>query len=469
MNKAANATLSRSALAQLRNMVTGRVIAPGDAEYEDTRRVWNGMIDRRPGAIALCESTVDVKAAIMVARQDAVDIAVRGGGHNVAGYAACDGGIVIDLQRMNSVAVDPEQGTVTVGGGARLGDLDAAAQAHGLIVPAGVVSDTGVAGLTLAGGLGWLRNKFGLTSDSLIGVEMVTADGRVVSADDERDPELLWGLRGAGGNFGVVTRMVFRAHPLDHPVWFNLTWHSDQDVPGAVRYFRDYSETAPDEVSSLAMYARVPPTPDFPPETHGQGAMVFAAVFSGDPQDGEAVTRPLRDYGEPLADMSATMQFVDVQRVFDEDYPAGMRYYWKSVNLPALSQEAIAVLAEHAPLQPSSLSTVDLWPLGGAVGRVAEEATAFAGRTSTWVVNVEANWEAPEDDASNMSWARGLSEALQPFAHDAQYLNFPGFLEGGPDALRRSFGSKYSRLARLKAVWDPDNVFHMNQNIRPET
>lgn len=459
--------LSASGLSKLESEVPGGVIAPGDDRYGSARRVWNGMIDRYPGAIVRCDSAEQVAAVLAVAREEGLDLAVRGGGHNVAGYGTCDGGVVIDLAPMNSVAFDAEMMRVTAGGGARLGDLDSVTAGHGAVVPAGVVTDTGVAGLALGGGLGWVRNRFGLTCDSLVGVEMVTAAGEIVTATRESHPELLWGLRGGGGNFGVVTALEFQAHPMVPDVWFSLTWYRGDDFEGAVTYYRDFCEAAPDEVSGIGFFATVPPVDDFPADSHGQPAFVMAAVYAGDPVEGERATAPLREYAEPVADFSGGTPFVDVQTLFDEDYPTGLRYYWKSVNLRALDAGAIGVVAQHAPRQPSKISTTDMWHLGGAVTRVAEEDSAFAGRGSAWVVNAEANWESEADDEANIEWARALVDALKPYSDGAQYLNFPGFLEGGEDVMKRSFGSKYGRLRELKRVWDPDNLFHLNQNVRP--
>lgn len=462
-------TLSEVELGVFASRLTGELIRPGDEAYDDARAVWNGMIDRHPALIARCVNTDDVIAAVHFAREHSLLLSVRGGGHNVAGYATNDGGLVIDLSPMNQVQVNPQARVVRVGGGATLGDLDRATQAYGLVVPAGVVSDTGVAGLTLSGGYGWLRNKHGLTCDNLIGAEVVTADGQLLRASEDEHSDLLWGLRGGGGNFGVVTTFEFRAYPLGPEVWMTAAFHDGRYMTEVLRHWRDYCATAPDEVATLAACGQFPPGAEiFPEEVHGLPFVLLVGVYAGPAEEGERAMRPLRDFRQPLVDFSATTTWLEAQQFFDEDYPAGdLRYYWKSANLSEFSDAAIERVAELAVTQPSPLTTTDLWHVGGAIRRMDENATAFVGRQASFLFNVEANWESPKDDETNLTWARAFVEAMKEFSDGSRYLNFPGLGEEGDAVIRDTFGAKHERLVALKNKYDPDNLFRMNSNIRP--
>lgn len=447
----------------------GSLVRPGDSDYDEARGVWNGMIDKRPGFIAQCASAQDVIASVNFARDHGLLLSVRGGGHNAAGYATNDGGLVIDLSPMNQVQVDPEARTVRVGGGATLGDLDTGTQAHGLAVPAGVVTDTGVGGLTLSGGYGWLRNKHGLTCDNLIGAQVVTADGQLITANKEENSELFWGLRGGGGNFGIVTTFEFQAHPLGPEVWMTAAFHDGRNMKGVLQFWRDYSEGAPDEVATLAACGRFPPGADiFPEAVHGLPFVLIVGVYAGPAGEGERVMQPLRDFREPLVDFGGKTTWLEAQQFFDEDYPSGeLRYYWKSANLPELSDAVIDSIVDHALAQPSPLSTTDIWHVGGAVRRMDDNATAFVGRHVPFLFNVEANWEDPQDDEANMTWARDFVAAMQPHSDGSRYFNFPGFDEEGDAIVRDTFGVKYARLVALKNQYDPTNLFRLNSNIRP--
>ena len=459
-------SVQMQSLDDLAGSLNGSLVRPGDAGYDEARSVWNGMIDVRPVAIAQCESAADVGAAIAWGRAAGLEIAVRGGGHNVAGLATVDGGLVIDLSAMRSVTVDPETRLVTVGGGAELGDLDAATQEHGLAVPAGVVSETGVAGLTLSGGMGWLRRAHGLTCDNLVAVELVTADGEIVRADDTSDPDLMWGLRGGGGNFGVVTEFTFRAHPIGPEVAFVFALYPIADSRAA---FEAHERIAAkdDRISPLFVLGHVPPLEDFPVEIHEQPFAAVLALYAGPADEGERVLAPLREIGPLMFDMSDRMQYVDVQKIYDPDYPAGHRYYWKSTNTGRLPGEAIDRLVERMLAAPSKHATIDVWLGGGAVAEVADDATAFSGRTVPYVVNPEANWEHEADDEANVAWARGVLDAIEEWSGDGLYLNFPGFLEEGQEVARAGHGSNYERLSELKRRFDPENVFRRNANIEP--
>jgi FAD/FMN-containing dehydrogenase len=448
------------------------LVRPGDTDYEDARNVWNGMVDRRPSAIARCSTARDVAHAIAWARRADLPIAVRGGGHNVAGYGTVNGGLVIDLGLMNDVEVDAANRVVRAGGGARLGDLDRATQAHGLVVPAGVVSDTGIGGLTLAGGFGWLRGKWGLTCDNLIGAEVVLADGRIVETSEQENADLLWGLRGGGGNFGVVTRFDYRAYPLGPEVFFAFVFHDGRGdgMRDAMRWFRDWSRDIPDEVSPLGVCGVVPPGHElFDESLHGVPFFLIAAMYAGDPETGERILAPARSFARPIADFSARMPYVEAQTVFDEDYPAHeLRYYWKSANLTDLDDALIDTIVEHARRQPSPLSTTDLWHVGGQVRRVGEDEAAYSGRDIAWLLNPEANWQDAADDDANIRWVREFHEAVRDRADGRAYFNFGGFEDEAKAAVKHTFGDKYERLRALKRKYDPGNTFRLNQNVEVE-
>jgi FAD/FMN-containing dehydrogenase len=448
----------------------GKLIRPAYAAYEEARKVWNGMIDRYPALIAQVASVADVVTAVNFAREQGLQLSVRGGGHNVAGHATNDGGLVIDLGGLKAIEVDPVARVARVGGGVTLGELDAATQRFGLAAPMGVVSATGIAGLTLGGGFGWLSHKYGLAADNLIGAEVVTAGGRVVRASETENFDLLWGLRGGGGNFGIVTEFVFRLHPVGPDVAFTFVFHdtSNGRMAEALRFYRDYSATAPDEVSSILALGRIPADEHhFPVELHGRPYALFGAMYAGPVEAGQEVMRPLVEFGEPLLNFGGVMPYVEAQQVFDPDYPDGMRYYWKSLNLTELTEEAIEMMVAHAERMPSDLSTVDLWHIGGAIRDFGPDDAAFTGREAAFLLNPEANWEAPADDEANVSWVRAFIAAMEPFSDGGRYLNFAGFQEEGDEMMRKAFAGQYERLAALKATYDPENLFRMNQNVKP--
>lgn len=453
------------------NQLQGELIRAGEANYNEARAVWNGMIDRHPALIARCVSVADVVASVNFAREHNLRLAVRGGGHNVAGLAvAADDGLVIDLSALNDVVVDPHTRTARAQGGATIGDLDAATQTHGLATPMGVVSATGIAGLTLGGGFGWLRNKYGLSSDNLIGAQVVTADGRVVNASPSENSDLLWGLRGGGGNFGIVTEFTYQLHPVGPEVAFTFILHNAEgdNLKRAIQFYRDYASQAPDEVSTIMAAGIIPPEPElFPEPIHHKRFVLFGAMYAGAATEGQQVMKPLIDFGEPLVDFSGVMPYVEAQKAFDADYPDGRRYYWKSLNLSRLDDEVIDRLVKHARRQPSEFSTVDLWHVGGAVKRGSASESAFHGRQAAFLLSPEANWEHPEDDEANITWLREFIADMAEFSDGSRYLNFPGFLEEGDEMVRAAFGDKYQRLQALKDKYDPTNFFSLNQNIKP--
>jgi FAD/FMN-containing dehydrogenase len=458
------------ALGQFAARLQGAITLPGDENYDTARRVWNGMIDRYPALIVHCETASDVVAAVNFAREQRLLVAVRGGGHNVAGHGTCDGGIVIDLEPMKAIEVDSAARIARAQGGVTWGELDAATQVHGLATPGGVFSDTGIAGLTLGGGYGWLQSKFGLAADNLIGAEVVTADGRIVRASAAENSDLLWGLRGGGGNFGIVTTFEYRLHPVGPEVMFAFVLHAAEGdkMADAIRYYRDYCETAPIEVSSLLAVGIVPPHPElFPEEIQGRPFVLYGALFAGPAEEGQRILQPLIDFGDPLIDFSGVMPYVDAQKAFDEDYPDGMRYYWKSLNLSRLDDEVIERIVKHAQRQPSPFSTTDLWRIGSAVAGADPDTSAFFGRHVPFMLNPEANWEDPADDEANIRWAREFIADMAEFSDGSRYLNFAGFQEEGDAMMTSAFGPQYARLAALKAKYDPGNLFRLNQNIKP--
>lgn len=426
------------------------------------------MVDKRPQVIVRCAGVADVREAVAFARERGLPLAVRGGGHNAAGAAVCDDGVMVDLSLMRSVRVDPGIGAVRAEGGVTIGDLDHETQPFGLAVPMGVVTETGIAGLTLGGGYGWLRRKHGLSCDALVSADVVTADGELVTARAGEHPELLWALKGGGGNFGVVTSLEYQAFPVGPEVYFAFVVHAGADAPEALRSYRGWALGAADEVSSFAILWHAPELEQIPAEHHGRPIVLFLAMHCGSPDEGQAALQPLRDLGRPIADLSGVMPYLEVQRFFDEDYPAHtMRYYWTSTYLRELSDPAIAVLIELNEASPTPESTLDVWQLGGRFARVPSSDTAFGDRSAPFHIGIEANWEHPADDERAIAWARKAVRDLAPFATGAQYLNFPGADESPEQSVRGAFGDNLARLVAVKRRYDPDNLFRLNSNIDP--
>jgi FAD/FMN-containing dehydrogenase len=459
--------VEESVVAGLQSQLRGEVLQPGDESYDKARKVWNGMIDKKPALIVRCASADDVVAVVSFARENGILLAVRGGGHNVAGTAVADGGLVVDLSPMKGVQVDPERHTVRAEGGVTIGELDEETQKFGLATPMGVVSETGIAGLTLGGGLGWLRRKYGLSSDNLVSVDIVTADGRYLTASETENPDLFWGIRGGGGNFGVVTSFEYQLYPVGPEVMFCFVVYPGDRAKEVLRFCEEYVAQASDEVSPLGVLGRVPHDELFPEEWHGKPYAAILAMYSGSVEQGERVLQPLRDLGDPIADLSEPMPYTEAQKLLDEDYPEGGRYYWKSVNLNGLGDEEIEHLMAHAETAPSDHSTIDVWYQGGAMNRVEAEETAFGDRSAPYLLGIEGNWEESHEDEANVAWVRGCVSDMQRFSHGGMYLNFPGFLEEGQEMMRDAYGENYERLVALKNEHDPANLFRMNQNIRP--
>jgi len=461
-------SLDEAAIQPLRASLRGELICPGDAGYEQTRQVWNGMIDRRPALIIRCYGVADVIQAVNFARQHHLLLSVRGGGHSVAGTAVCDGGLMIDLSPMRAVRVDPEARTAHVQGGALWVDVDHETQQFGLAVPGGVISTTGVAGLTLGGGYGWLRGKYGLSCDCLRSVDIVTADGRLITASQDHNSDLFWGIRGGGGNFGIVTSFEFQLFPVGPQVIFCALLYAAEEAPRLLRAWRDFMAAAPDEFTCEAVLMVVPPLPAYPEALWGQKVVVFEGVYCGDLEAGEKYIQPLRQLSEPLLDMSGRWDYRQLQKGFDFFFIKGeLHNYWKSLYLNTLSDAAIDLILDYYHKMPSSRTAVALRLHTGAVQRVGATESAFGDRSSQVMVSIDSQWFEPQASAANIAWTREYWTALLPYSSGKTYSNFAAILEEGNDLVRTSFGANYERLVALKNKYDPTNLFRLNQNIQP--
>lgn len=451
----------------LRDAMSGRVLTPADDGYDAARGLWNGMIDKRPAIIAQCIGSEDVIACIRFAREHKVPFAVRGGGHNVAGSASCDGGLVIDLTAMHHVDVDPDARRAYAKGGATIGHLDQATQPYGLAAPMGVVTETGIAGLTLGGGLGWIRRKHGLSCDALRSINIVTADGQLLHASADEHADLFWAVRGGGGNFGVVTRFEYELYDVGPEVFFLAVFYPQEVIHEVLGELNRFMEDAPDAFSPISVLGHLPPLPTVAADQHGAPMVAIVGAWIGDVAIGERALAPLRDLAQPLADLSRPMPYLEVQQFFDEDYPSGGRYYWKSLSLEALSPEVVDQLATLNDAAPSVESTIDLWFQGGAMSRVAADATAFGDRSAPVLFNIEANWHDEARDADNVAWVRRCFAAMQSFSDGGMYFNFPGIEGDAEQRLQTTYGANYARLQAIKRRYDPDNLFRTHQNIAP--
>jgi FAD/FMN-containing dehydrogenase len=452
---------------ELRGPFRGELLLPTSPGYDAARRVWNGAIDRRPAFIARCTCAADVVAAVRFARDRDLVVAVRSGGHGVAGHAVCDGGLVIDLSPLKGIRVDPQARTARAQAGVLWGELDRETQLHGLATVGGIVTHTGIAGLTLGGGIGWLMRKYGATVDNLLSVDLVTAGGELVTASESVNRELFWGVRGGGGNFGIVTSFEYRLHPVGPTVLAGPIFHALEDAPEVLRFYREFAAAAPDELTTIFNLRAAPPVPFLPPDVHGKPIVMVGACYAGSAEDGIDVVRPLKQFGKPIVDLLEPRPYLALQSMFDAAAPHGWHYYWRSVELPPLTGEAIDTLVEHASALTSPKSYCIVFQLGGALNRVGAEETAYSQRDAAHNVNINAIWT--EDDPEperHVAWARGFFDAMQSHASGRVYLNFLG--DEGEDRVRAAYGERnYERLARLKRAYDPTNVFRLNQNIRP--
>ncbi|HML22442.1 MAG TPA: FAD-binding oxidoreductase [Aggregatilinea sp.] len=462
-----NAALTDKALA-LQQAMRGQVILPSHPEYDAARRVWNGMIDKYPAMIARCTGVADVIAAVNFAREHNILVAVRGGGHNVAGHATCDGGLVIDLSAMKGIHVDPVKRTARADGGVTWGELDRETQVFGLAAPGGVVSTTGIAGLTLGGGLGWLRRKHGLTIDNLLSVNLVTASGEYLTASENENADLFWGLRGGGGNFGVVTSFEYRLHPVGPMVTLAMPWYPVEDAKELLPKWRDFMQDAPEALSSTAYFWTVPAVPDFPAEYHGKRAVIFGGVYTGPLEEGERITRPLREMGTPFLDLSGHLPWTSIQQGFDQFFPARQRqYYFKSRYLKRLDDDTIDALIPRGANPPSPSILIVIWHNGGAMRRASAETTAFMGRNENYLFSVDAIWDDPAETEDVLAYSRAYLAEMEPYSTGGLYVNFAGLGEEGEQLVKDAYGAHYNRLVALKTRYDPANLFRLNQNIKP--
>ncbi|MBJ7330302.1 MAG: FAD-binding oxidoreductase [Solirubrobacteraceae bacterium] len=453
--------------AVLREHMTGEVITPEHPEYEAARRVWNGMIDRHPALIARCADASDVGVAVRFACDRSIPLAVRGGGHNVAGTAVCDGGLVVDLSAMRSVHIDPSGETVHVQGGATWADVDAVTAPLGRATTGGVVSETGVAGLALNGGVSHQRRRDGMTIDNLVSAEVVLADGRRVRASADDHPDLFWALRGGGGNFGVVVWFELRLHDLGPEVFGINVAYPVEEAARVLAAWRDLVADAPDELSTAGFIWSLPDVEELPAELRGRPYVGIGGMWAGDPAEGERIAAPLRALGTPLIDMSGPVPYADHQRSLDAYFPAGLRYYWKALYLSELDDQAIALTADWSERRPSNDTLVIIRHCGGAISRVDADATAFGDRSAQWMLSIDSTWRDEAGDRTNVAYTRAFHDAAAPLSTGQTYFNFPGLLEDNDATVRATYGENHARLARIKAAYDPENRFRLNQNIKP--
>jgi FAD/FMN-containing dehydrogenase len=458
-------TLDPSVAKALAQQVKGEILTSESPGYDKVRVIWNAMIDRRPALIARCKTADDVVQCVKFATQHGLLVAVRGGGHNIAGNAVCDGGLLIDLSLMRSVTVDAAKQTAQVEGGALLSDLDLATQAHGLAIPLGINSTTGVAGLTLGGGFGWLSRKYGLTIDNLLSATVVTAAGEKLTASARENADLFWAIRGGGGNFGVVTSFEFKLHAIGTEVLSGLIVHPLADAKKVLQFYRDFAAKAPDELAVWFVLRKAPPLPFLPEAWHGKEILALAACYNGDLETGEKVLQPLRAFGKPIADVIGPTPYAGWQQVMDPLLTPGMRNYWKSHEFLQIPDAMIDVITDFAGRLPDPQTEMAFAQLGGAIPRVPNDATAYSHREPNFLINVHGRWDAAANDSKCIAWARDLFKALAPFSTGAVYVNF--LTADEEDRVKMAYGANHAKLAGIKKKYDPTNLFRMNMNIRP--
>jgi hypothetical protein len=465
MSAVTEGLLDRGAVDELQASFRGELVGPGDGGYDEHRKVWNGSIDRHPGLIARCAGVADVRHAVRFAREHGLVVAVRGGGHSFPGLSVCDDGMLIDLAPMKGIRVDPEAGTARAQAGVLLGELDRETQSFGLAVPAGIVTHTGLAGLTLGGGIGWIMRKYGLTIDQLQSVDVITADGEFVRASEDHNADLFWGVRGGGGNFGIVTEFEFRLNPLGPYVVAGPVFWSMEDAPDVLRFYRDWIADCPDELMTIVVQRRAPALPVVPPDLVGKLVMAVVACYAGPIEDGERVVRPLKDFGSPVLDLCQPKPYLAHQQTFDPSFRHGWWYYVRSCDVAELTDDVIDIVVEHGARIMSPVSSIALWQMGGAVARVGESETAFNGRDAGFTFNINGNSQTADGFEGERRWARDYWSALAPH-HTSVYVNF--LMEEGEERVRQAYGAdKYDRLKALKRTYDPTNFFRLNQNIKP--
>jgi hypothetical protein len=466
MASATGVTLDPAAVRELEASFRGQLVRPSDPGYDEQRRVWNGSIQRTPALIACCAGVTDVREAVRFATRTGLEIAVRSGGHSFPGHSVCDGGIVIDLRSMRGISVDPDARVARVQAGVLWGELDHETQAFGLATTGGIVTHTGVAGLTLGGGIGWLQRKHGLTIDNVLSMDVVTADGEFVKASRSENADLFWGLRGGGGNFGIVTQFEFRLHDVGPVVYAGPVFWRMEDSPDVLRFYRDWIEDAPDELMTIVVHRKAPALPFVPPELHGELIVGVVCCYCGPLEEGERVVAPLKSFGQPVLDVCGPKPYVVHQAMFDPSFEHGWLYYMRSCDVERLSDEVIDLTAEHSLRIRSSLTSFPIWQMGGAVARVPEDDSAFNGRSAGHTFNITATTDREDAFDHERDWSRTFWSALEPY-HTSVYVNF--LMEEGEERIREAYGAeKYDRLKALKRRYDPDNVFRLNQNIPPD-
>ena len=451
-------------LDQLRAQFRGQIIQPGDTDYDSARKVYNGMIDKRPRLIARCVDVADVIAAVNYGRESGLLTAIRGGGHNGGGLGICEDGLVIDLSRMRGVRVDPAARTVRVEGGCTGADVDHAAHAFGMATPTGTIASTGIAGLTLGGGIGHLTRTYGLTIDNLLGVDMVLADGTFVTASEKENSDLFWAVRGGGGNFGVVTSFLFRLHPVAMVNAGPTFWPIEQ-TPGVMKVYREFITQAPENVSGFFAFLTVPPVPLFPANLHGRKMCAVLWCSTASPEETDRATKPMRTVGKPALDHIAPMPFPALQSLFDPLYPSGLQWYWRADFVKELSDAAIAKHLEQASKLPTGHSTMHIYPINGAAHRVGKTDTAFSYRDATWAMVIVGVDPDPANKDKITKWCKDYFDALHPYSAGGAYVNF--MMEEGQERVKAAFRENYDRLAAIKKQYDPSNFFRVNQNIKP--
>jgi len=458
-------TLDEKALAELQGGFRGEIVGRDHPTYDEHRKVWNGSINRRPALIARCAGVADVIAAVKLCRQHGLPVAVRSGGHSFPGLSVADDAFLIDLSLMKGVRVDPEARTARVQAGVLLGELDRETQAFGLAAPSGIVTHTGVAGLTLGGGIGWIMRKHGLSIDRLRRVDLVTAEGELVRASADENEDLFWGIRGGGGNFGIVTEFEFDLVPLGPPVMAGPIFWAMDDAPEVLRFYRDWVADAPDELMTVVLHRKAPPLPFVPDELHGKPVVIVISCWAGAVDDGEKAIRPMKEFGKPVADACAAKPFMTHQAMFDPSFPPGRWYYFKSCDVPGLTDEIIDTTVEHSLRISSPLTSFPIWQMGGAVARVGEDETAFNGRNTAFTYNIGGSTATADGFDEEREWVRNFWSAIEPYSTSV-YVNF--LMDEGQDRVRQAYGArKYERLKALKRKYDPDNFFRINQNISP--
>jgi FAD/FMN-containing dehydrogenase len=457
--------LDETALAELQAAFRGQIVGRDGPAYDEHRKIWNGSFDRYPALIARCAGVADVIAAVRFGRRAGLPVAVRGGGHSFPGYSVADDALMVDLSPMKGIRVDPEQRTARVQAGALLGELDKETQAFGLAVPSGIVTHTGVAGLTLGGGIGWIQRKFGLSVDQLNSMDMVTADGEFVQASADENADLFWGLCGGGGNFGIVTEFEFNCVPLGPQVLAGPVFWPMEQSPEVLRFYRDWLADAPEELMTIVVHRKAPPLPFVPEELHGKPVVMVICCWAGDVEEGEKVVRPLKEFGSPVADVCVPKPYLAHQAMLDPSFPPGRWYYFKSCDVDELSDDVIDITVERSLQIASPLTSFPIWQMGGAISQRRDDETAFSGRTAGHTFNIGGCTESSEGFDEEREWVRNFWSALEPY-HTSVYVNFLG--DEGADRVRDAYGAeKYDRLRTLKQKYDPDNFFRINQNIPP--